>query len=245
MRLEREPRGFAGPAGDKAHPPSGSSPSPRRPAAEKRPEQQPPLGADPHPQEGAVQAGGLRPLDAEQEVAPGRLPRAPGAVLVGDVHAAEPRDLVVHQQQLAVVAEREEPAPDRVEETHLGPGGTQRRPEGLRRRPRAPGVDEDHHPHAPQRGGGEAVAKLPARVVGGEDVHLEKDAGAGAVDRGEHGGEGRAAVAHEPQAAHRARPIPPSPRFTTRPPAPGRRRARRGIRAVPGPRARRAPSAPR
>ncbi len=45
---------------------------------------------------GRRRRGGVGALDAEQEVAPGRLPPPTVAVLVGDVHAAEPRDAVVH-----------------------------------------------------------------------------------------------------------------------------------------------------
>src|SRR5207237_5153046 len=112
------------------------------------------------------------------------------SVLVADVEAAGEGDLLVHHQQLAVVADRPAPAPapgaDWMEGGELHAGLEQGTPVLARQAPRAGAVH--HHAHADpgERTVAQRVVEAAAGGIALEDIRLEQYLALRRENGGEH-----------------------------------------------------------
>ncbi len=134
---------------------------------------------------------GRRPAHLEREIGPADALCAV-LILVADVDAADVRDLVVDDQDLAVVATKpsDEERAQRMEDVDLHAVGLQLRAHDAARHRRAPAVDDDVHVDAAGCGRAERVHERAADALIRKRVDLEMDALFRGGDRFEHAWEG-------------------------------------------------------
>ena len=113
----------------------------------------------------------VRPVQFPAQVAPARR-HAIAAVFVGDVETADKRHRVVHEQELAVIAEKKTADGKRIEQPDFAANGDEFRPVVGRQAAGAEPIQQELNAHAGLRQRG---AEAFAGGVRPENVHLEPD----------------------------------------------------------------------
>jgi len=110
-------------------------------------------------------------------------------VIVGNICAADEDDFPVTNQQFTMIAYAEATEAERIEKFYHPAGGGQRCKKSSRQHERAEGIDQNTDLDISFCSCGERLQKLPARLVIGEDIHLQYDVALCLPDGCEHGRE--------------------------------------------------------
>ncbi len=142
-----------------------------------------------------------RPLEQEMRVAHRMRRPVAQQILATDIEPAGEGDASVDDEQLLVgaqIEQRHAPRQRRVQEAGDADAAATQPPVGRRDEIAATdAVDENTHLDAALAGANQRVDEGAAGRIGAEDVARQRDAGARAVDRGEHSWIGLVAVAQE------------------------------------------------
>ena len=137
---------------------------------------------------------GLRSLDRQAQIAPAILLRN-AEIAVLDVEAADQQAGVVGDRHLLVIADQIAGRPPRPEPPEMRAGLDQGGKEAVGRLARSERIDHQRHGNAPCARRDQRVAHQCPALVGGEDIIIEFQAAARAIDQGDQ----RVAKRHAPR----------------------------------------------